>query len=423
MRRRQFASAAISFPLLNAIVAARVSREPFSRSGLRRLTGVMASYVERGDVPGVVWLISKQGVVHSGSVGHSSLNGSKPMQRDTIFRIASMTKPVSAAAAMMLVEDCKIRMDEPIHRLIPELANRRVLKRLDGPLDETMPAKRPITLRDLLTFRLGIGLLIGSTTDYPITRAMREQKVAVGPHLSEAKGSNEWIRGLAQLPLMFHPGEKWLYHTGSDVLGVLIERASGQTLATFLRERIFEPLGMRDTSFEVPGDKKGRLAGCYALDSQSGKLAPFEAQDRWSIPVAFQSGGGGLVSTIDDYWAFARMMLNKGAIGKRPAILSRASIDLMTIDHLTADQKVGSGFFPGYWDNRGWGLGLSVYTKRDQIAFTPGTYGWDGGFGTSWYADPAGDFTGILMIQRLLDSSAITMHSDFWTAACAASSV
>lgn len=419
MQRRQFASA-IGFPMMHAMGAPQVSREPFSRSALRRLQGVMAGYVERGDVAGVVWLIAKHGVVHFGALGHTALNGLKPMQRDTIFRIASMTKPVSAVAAMMLVEDCKIRMDEPIHRLIPELANRRVLKRLDGPLDETVPARRPITLRDLLTFRLGIGLLIGSVADYPIVRAMREQQVSVGPHLSEAKGSHDWIRGLAQLPLMFHPGEKWLYHTGSDVLGVLIERSSGQTLEAFLRQRIFEPLGMKDTSFNVPDEKKGRLAGCYALDSGSGRLAPFEAQDRWLTPVEFQSGGGGLVSTIDDYWAFARMMLNKGAVGKRTALLSRASIELMTMDHLTADQKVGSGFFPGYWDNRGWGLGLSVYAKRDNLSFTPGTYGWEGGFGTSWYADPAEDFTGILMIQRLLDSSAITMHSDFWTAAYAA---
>lgn len=383
----------------------------------------MAGHVERRDVPGAVWLISKRGVVHAEAMGYSSLGGLKAMQRDTIFRIASMTKPVTAVAALMLVEDCKIRMDEPIDGLIPELAKRRVLKQLDGPLDETVPARRSITLRDLLTFRLGIGLLMGAAEAYPIIRAMQEQKVAVGPHLSEAKGSTDWIRGLSQLPLMFQPGEKWLYHTGSDVLGVLIERASGQTLEKFLRQRIFEPLGMKDTSFNVPEEKRSRLAGCYAMDTQRGELAPFESKDRWSLPVSFQSGGGGLVSTVDDYWAFGRMMLNKGSIGRRASILSRASIELMTTDHLTSEQKVGSGFFPGYWDNRGWGFGLSVYTKRDQIAFTPGAFGWDGGFGTSWYADPAENFSGILMIQRLLDSAAITMHSDFWNAASAATSV
>jgi CubicO group peptidase (beta-lactamase class C family) len=399
-----------------------MATKSFSRSALRRLHDIMAGYVERRDVPGVVLLIGKRGVVHADVMGRISLEGSKAMRRDTIFRIASMTKPVTAVAAMMLVEECKIRMDEPIDRLIPELANRRVLKRLDGPLDETVPAKRPITLRDLLTFRLGIGLLTGSSEGYPIIRAMHEQKVAVGPHLSEAKGSSDWIRRLAQLPLMLQPGEKWLYHTGSDVLGVLIERASGQTIEKFLRQRLFEPLGMKDTSFDIPEEKKNRLAACYAMDSQSGKLAPFEAQDRWSRPVAFHSGGGGLVSTVDDYWAFGQMMLNKGSIGGRP-LLSKASIELMTMDQLSPEHKVGSGFFPGYWDNRGWGFGLSVITKRDNVAFTPGTYGWDGGFGTSWYADPAEDLTGILMIQRLLDSTAITIHSDFWTAAYAATGV
>jgi CubicO group peptidase (beta-lactamase class C family) len=399
-----------------------MATKSFSRSALRRLHDIMAGYVERRDVPGVVLLIGKRGVVHADVMGRISLEGSKAMRRDTIFRIASMTKPVTAVAAMMLVEECKIRMDEPIDRLIPELANRRVLKRLDGPLDETVPAKRPITLRDLLTFRLGIGLLTGSSEGYPIIRAMHEQKVAVGPHLSEAKGSSDWIRRLAQLPLMLQPGEKWLYHTGSDVLGVLIERASGQTIEKFLRQRLFEPLGMKDTSFDIPEEKKNRLAACYAMDSQSGKLAPFEAQDRWSRPVAFHSGGGGLVSTVDDYWAFGQMMLNKGSIGGRP-LLSKASIELMTMDQLSPEHKVGSGFFPGYWDNRGWGFGLSVITKRDNVAFTPGTYGWDGGFGTSWYADPAEDLTGILMIQRLLDSTAITIHSDFWTTAYAATGV
>ena len=389
-----------------------------SPARLARMHTVMAGYVQRGDVPGMVTLVSRRGEVHVDAIGTKAIGGSDPIERDTIFRIASMTKPITAVAAMILVEECKVRLEEPVDRLLPELATRKVLKRLDGPLDDTVPANRPITVRDLLTFRMGIGLVLGPPDKYPILKAMQEQKVDIGPYLSTAPGPDAWIRGLATLPLMYQPGERWMYHTGSDVLGVLITRASGQPLGKFLRERIFEPLGMKDTGFSVPASNFGRLATCYYFDPASRKLVVFDEArgGRWSRPPSFESGGGGLVSTADDYLAFCRMMLNKGkARGDR--ILSRPSVELMTTDQLTPEQKAVSGFVPGFFNNRGWGFGMAVITQRDSLASVPGRFGWDGGFGTSGYSDPTNDMVGILMTQRSLDAAAMDLSSDFWTSA------
>jgi len=389
-----------------------------SHARLARMHNVMAGYVQRGDVPGMVTLVSRRDEVHVDAIGMKALGGSDPMQRDTIFRIASMSKPITAVAAMILVEECKVRLDEPVDRLLPELAARKVLKRLDGPIDDTVPANRPITVRDLLTFRMGIGLVFGSPDKYPILKAMQEQKVDIGPNLSTAAGPDAWIRGFGLLPLMYQPGERWMYHTGSDVLGVLIERASGQQFGTFLHERIFEPLGMKDTGFGVPATKLGRLATCYYFDPVTRKLVVFDEATggRWSRPPSFESGGGGLASTVDDYLTFCRMMLNKGKSGSH-RILSRPSVELMTTDQLTPEQKAVSGFFPGFFDNRGWGFGMSVITKRDQLASVPGRFGWDGGFGTSGYSDPAEQMVGILMTQRSLDATGIDLSTDFWTSA------
>jgi CubicO group peptidase (beta-lactamase class C family) len=319
---------------------------------------------------------------------------------------------------MILVEECKVRLDEPVDRLLPELANRKVLKQLDGPLDDTVPANRPITVRDLLTFRMGIGLAMAPPDAYPILRAMKEQKVDVGPY-STPLGPDAWIRGLGTLPLMHQPGEKWMYHTGSEVLGVLIARASGQPLETFFRERIFEPLGMKDTGFHVPEAKLDRMASSYWINPETGKSAVFDdvRNSRFRRPPAFPSGGGGLVSTIDDYHAFGQMMLNKGRHG-RERLLSRLSVELMTTDQLTPEQKAVSGFFPGFWDNRGWGFGVSMVTRRDGVAAVPGRFGWDGGYGTSWTSDPQEDMVAILMTQSLWTSpSPPNVYLDFWTSA------
>jgi CubicO group peptidase (beta-lactamase class C family) len=387
-----------------------------SRARLDRMRDVMASFVERGVVPGVVTLASRRGEVHVDAIGQKAVAGGDPMRRDTIFRIASMTKPVTAAAAMILVEECRLRLDEPVDPLLPELADRRVLRAIDGALDDTVPANRPITLRDLLTLRLGIGAILAAPGRYPIQQAMDEAGVAPGfdrPSLTP----DEWMERLGALPLVHQPGERFMYDTGSDVLGVLISRAAGQGLEAFFRERIFEPLGMKDTGFHVPADKLDRLASCYRTDPETGALELYDDADDsgWSRPPVFESGGGGLVSTVDNYLAFCQMMLGKGRLGDE-RILSRPSVELMTTDHLTPEQKAEAPVFFG--DDSGWGFGVGVITRRVDLSSTPGRFGWAGGYGTSGYSDPEEDMVGILMTQRLTDSpEPAPVFNDFWTSA------
>ena len=376
----------------------------FSKSRLGRLHDVMAGYVECGDVPGLVTLVSRRGEVHVDAI--------EPLRRNTIFRIASLTKPVTAVAAMILVEECRLRLDEPVDSLLPELADRRVLKRLDGPVDDTVPANRPITLRDLLTFRMGFGLVMAMPGTYPIQAAMSEQGIRMGPPAQAEPPPDEWIGRLGTLPLIHQPGERWLYDTPSDVLGVLVARASGQTLDAFFAERILEPLGMKDTGFSVPAETIDRLATSYWINFETGAFEIYDEADggRWSSPPAFASGAGGLVSTADDFLAFGQMLLAGGK-----GILSRPSVELMTTDQLTPEQKSVSGLIPAYFDNHGWGFGVSVVTRR--VGFpSVGTYGWDGGLGTSWYVDPREELVGLLMTQRAWTSpSPPDVCLDFWT--------
>jgi CubicO group peptidase (beta-lactamase class C family) len=345
------------------------------------------------------------------------------MRRDTIFRISSMTKPIVAVATMLLVEDCTLRLDDPVDRLLPELADRRVLRRLDGPLDDTVPADRPISVRDLLTFRMGFGQMLASPDAYPILRAAEEFQIGMGPPNPAAMPApDEWIARLGTLPLMHQPGERWMYNTGADVLGVLIARASGQPLDVFLRERIFEPLSMRDTAFWVPEAKLDRLATCYSTNFATGATEIYDAAagGMWSRPPAFSSAAGGLVSTVDDCLTFGQMLLDKGKFGG-VRLLSRPSVDVMTTDHLTPAQKAVSGLLPNDFDSRGWGFGMSVVTRRDDVAGSVGTFGWDGGLGTSWYTDPSEEMVTVLLTQRAWDSpSGSAVSRDFWTLAYAA---
>jgi CubicO group peptidase (beta-lactamase class C family) len=218
---------------------------------------------------------------------------------------------------------------------------------------------------------------------------------------------------------MHQPGEKWMYNTGSDVLGVLIARASGQAFETFLEERLFEPLAMKDTAFSVPAGKLGRFSTSYWTNFKTGKIEIFDEAEggQWSRPPAFPSGAGGLVSTIDDYLAFGQMMLNMGKHG-RERILSRPTVETMTMDHLTAEQKIVSGLIPGYFESHGWGFGMGVVTKREDAPGPFGRFGWDGGLGTSWYSDPREDMVTILMTQRAWTSpNPPNVCLDFWTLA------
>jgi len=387
----------------------------FSRERLARLHHALAAHVTAGDMPGVVALASRRGETWVEAVGTQSFDG-VPMRRDTIFRIASMTKPVIAAATLMLVEECRLRLDDPVDAFLPELANRQVLKNLESAVDDTVPAKRPITTRDLLTFTFGMGAVMVWPARYPIQKAAADLGLAPGPFQPDLT-ADEFMKRLGTLPLVHQPGERWLYHTGSDVLGVLIARASGQPLEAFLQQRLFAPLGMRDTGFHVPAAKIDRLASAYLTDPQKKGVAFFDdaANSRWSKPPAFAAGGSGLVSTVDDFHAFYRMLMNGGVLG-RERVLSRPTVALMMADQLTRSQKQGAELFFGH--GASWGMGGAVVTRRTDIFATPGRFGWDGGYGTSAHLDPAEDMIGILMTQRLMDSPVPPkVFRDFWTSA------
>jgi CubicO group peptidase (beta-lactamase class C family) len=385
----------------------------FSKTRLERMHRVLAGHVERGAVPGVLTLVSRHGAVHVDAIGGMTTAGDPPIRRDTIFRIASMTKPIVAVATMILVEECKLRLDDSVEPLLPELANRKVLKQLDASIDDCVPANRPISVRDLLTLRLGFGFVMAPPGASPIQRAASELRVMPGPPKPASEDTpDEWMRRFGTLPLMHQPGEKWMYPTGFTVLGVLLERATGHPLERFLRERLFEPLGMKDTSFSVSAGKLDRLAACYQVNIDTGALELYDGtgDSLWRHPPAFSDAEGGMVSTIDDYLAFGQMLLNKGRHGNE-RILSRASVESMTTPQITPEQKSGSELF--LEGSRSWGLGVSIFSHRDDVASAPGRFGWDGGLGTSWYADPREDMVGILMTQVLGFPSRIDL--DFWT--------
>src|SRR6266849_2408335 len=385
-----------------------------SKARLGRMHEIMAGHVERGGVPGLVALVGRRDEVHVDAIGMKAAGGREPMRRDTIFRIASLTKPVTAAAAMILVEECKLRLDDPVDRWLPELADRKVLRAIDAGLDDTVPAKRPITLRDLLTFRLGHGAIMVYPERYPIQKAMAEAGVAPGPVLPTFS-PDQLMKRYGSLPLAHQPGERWLYNSGTEILGVLIARVAGTTFGAFLHDRIFAPLGMNDTAFSVPEAKRNRFATFYVGDhaTQSPKVFDDPVAGKFSSPPVFENGSAGLVSTADDFNAFAQMMLNGGRIGSE-RILSRRSVELMTTDQITSEQKLGSELFFG--ENRGWGMGLSVFTRRDDLYTAPGRFGWDGGYATSWYSDPREQLTGLLLTQRMMDSpQPPRAFVDFWT--------
>jgi len=390
----------------------------FSRARLARMNAALRRHVEDGYLPGLVALVHQRGREHFETIGTLAFDSNVPMGRDTIFRLASTTKPITAVGAMTLVEECRIRLDDPVDEWLPELKGRRVLRTIESPLDDTVPAKRAITLRDLLTFRSGYGEVGFSAPFSPLQKALVEARLP----LSEwpfAGTPDEFMSRLGGLPLAHQPGEQWLYHMGAEILGVLIARVSGKSLGAFLHERIFDPLGMTDTGFHVPEAKLDRLPACYGSDMLTGKLVVLhEARSGYAAQASgFESGAGGLVSTVDDLHAFGRMMLGNGAYcGER--ILSRPSIELMTMDHITPEQKALSPFFENFWSARGWGLGMGIVTERHDVADVPGRFGWDGAFGTSLYVDPKEELVGVLMTQRRpdrFDFSPVTL--DFWTSA------
>lgn len=311
----------------------------FSETGLRKMRNVLAQHVDSGKIPGLVALVSRNGETHVEALGTMRHDGGAPMRRDTIFRLASTSKPIAVSPVMVLLDECKLHLDDPVDKWLPELADRQVLKQPDGPLEETVPARRPITVRDLLTSTFGLGVdltLMGS----PIMNAFFESGIFDTPG-QDMPDPDEFMCRLGALPLSYQPGERWQYHISIEVLGILVARVTGQTFESFLRERIFDPLGMKDTGFYVPELKIERLPPAFNPDPQTGEFIVWDegTGGRYSKPPAFQAGGGGLLATIDDYHAYLQMLLNKGMHGTK-RILSRPAVQLMTTNRLTPEQQV-----------------------------------------------------------------------------------
>ena len=382
-----------------------------TRQGLARFSDVAAGHVGNDMVPGLVALVARGDQVHVEALGSLSMGG-PPVRQDSLFRIASTSKPITGAATLALLREGLLGLDDPVERWLPELAGRRVLRRMDGPLDDTVPAARPITARDLLTFTFGFGMVLDmflAPRPWPVVAAANELHLAtIGPpNPAEQPDPDTWIAGLGSLPLLAQPGERWLYNTGAHVLGVLLARVAGVPFADVLRSRIFEPLGMRDTAFWAPDPT--RLATAYL--PTPGGLEVWDPPDgQWSRPPAFGDGAAGLVSTADDLLAFARMLLRGGE-----PVLSAEAVTQMTTEQLTAKQKARDG--KGILDGRSWAFCQSVITEGPRA----GAFGWDGGLGSSWLVDPRRDLVVIVLTQRLFETAlAPQVHRDLQAAAYAA---
>ncbi len=355
--------------------------------------------IDAGLLAGALTLVWQGGkVLQVNELGHRDVHAGLPMQRDTIFRIASMTKPVTVAAAMAMIEEGKLALTDPVVSVLPELAGVRVMADPSGPLDKTVPLQRDITFDDLMTHRSGLAYAfsVGPPLGKAYSRLMHRQH------------QDRWLAELASLPLAHQPGERLTYSHATDVLGIALSRIEDKPLAEVLDARILDPLGMTDTGFAVTLEGRRRAATMYKLDA-NGTLhddAMGPAQVR--LPE-FCAGGAGLWSTADDYLAFVRMLLGGGAVdGVR--VLSEESVQLMRTDRLTDEQKKFPFLGMPFWRGRGFGLNLSVVTDPEQSRqfYGPGgvgTFSWPGAYGTWWQADPSADLIIMYLIQNLPDLS------------------
>jgi CubicO group peptidase (beta-lactamase class C family) len=404
----------------------------FTNEGLAALDAALAAHVSTGAVPGLVALVARGEEVHVTSAGHKAVGDNAPIGRDAIFRIASMTKPVTGVAAMLLIEDGAMALDDPVERWLPELSARRVLRSYDAQLSDTVPADRPITVEDVLSFRLGFGAIFTPQT-LPVVQAAEGElklKTLSPPWPPTPHNPDEWIAALGSLPLLDQPGERFRYNTGATVAGILIERVTGAPFAEVLSKRVFEPLGMTDTAFYVPADKMARFTSMYSPAEAAavfgggdgpgpGGLTLIDRPDGWyAAPPALPDGASGLVSTIDDMEAFAAMLAADGG-----GLLSEGSVAQMLRERTTARDRAENPWFFG--QHLGWGLTMSVpaagVDPRTVPDGTPRGYGWEGGSGTAWRTDPATGLTGILLTQRMMTSpEPPEVARDFWAAAYAA---
>ncbi len=379
---------------------------------MTNLHHVLDSHVADGSTPGVVGLVARGDRVDVQAVGSVDAAGTSPMARDSIFRIASITKPITAAAVLMLVEDGRVGLDDPVEKWLPELASPVVVRTPAGPVDDVVPAARPITVLDLLSFRAGYGF--PSDFTLPVVGLLFNELRQGPPQPQLVAAPDEWMATLSGIPLLHQPGEAWLYNTCSDILGVLVARASGQPFPQFLSERLFEPLGMVDTGFAVPSGQRHRFTSYYRCDAAGGLELVDSPDGQWRSLPAFPSGAGGLVSTADDWLAFARMLLAGGAVDGR-SVLSPASVRQMTTDQLTRSQRQASTLF---LEGQGWGFGGSVDVAETEPWTVPGRYGWVGGTGTAAHLTPSTGTVAILLSQLEMTGPAPTaLMRDFWRCA------
>jgi len=367
-----------------------------------RIGEVMEEFVGGGAVPGVVWWVARDGDVDRGELGTSRPGGAgDPVTADTLFRLSSTTKPITAAVAMTLVEDGTLGLDEPVDRWLPELADRRVLASPEAELTDTVAANRPILVRDVLEFRLGLGYdFAGPST--AVLEALEPSGMHMGAPAPQANPDPDaWMALLATVPLMYQPGEKWLYNIGAEVLGVLLARASGTPLPELLRSRVLEPLAMRETGFSVPAGDLSRFGTLWAPGEDGGERTVYDEPDgQWSRPPAFPNGADGLVSTVDDVARFGRALFEG-------TLLRPESVDAMTTSRVTVDPA----------EHLGWGLGLGVL-EGEADGRHAGSYGWDGGLGTSWWNDPVTRTTAVLLTNQTWTSPVPPEHfRAFWRAA------
>ncbi len=376
---------------------------------MTNLHDILETHVGDGSVPGAVGLVARGDQVEVQAAGSADADGTCPMARDSIFRIASITKPIIAAAVMMLVEDGRIALDDPVRQWLPELASPAVVRTPASPVDDVVPAVRPVTVADLLTFRAGYGF--PSDFSLPVVGLLFSELKQGPPQPQAVAAPDEWMAALSRIPLLHQPGEAWLYNTCSDIQGVLIARVSGRPLPEFLADRLFEPLGMADTGFEVPTGHLGRFTSFYRTAPAGGLELVDAPGGQWSSLPVFPSGAGGLVSTADDWHAFARMLLAGGTAGGR-RLLSAASVGQMTTDHLTRSQRDASRLF---LEGQGWGFGGSVDVEAIDAWNVPGRYGWVGGTGTAAHITASAGAVTILLSQlEMAGPTPPALMRDFW---------
>jgi CubicO group peptidase (beta-lactamase class C family) len=385
-------------PATPALAEAKPEAVGFASERLKPLHETLQAHVDNKQLAGLVTILARHGkIVDHKTYGLQDIAGNKPMQKDTIFRIYSMTKPIVGAAMMMLYEEGKWKPSDPLSRFIPELANLKVYAgEKDGKPVLEAPKHAP-TVGELMSHTAGFtyGLFGNSPVD---KMYMQANPLAAG-------SLKEFIDKLASLPLAYQPGESWVYSVSVDVQGYLVEKISGKSLPEFLEERLFKPLGMKDTAFFVPELKLPRLASVYVPGPQGQGLMALPHDPSVSKLPGFASGGGGLYSTADDYLRFAQMLLNGGELnGTR--LLAPSTIELMRANHVPAavkNGKFGIGYYrmqPGF----GFGYDVAVYEDPAQVGSTvgKGTYLWDGAAGTWFWIDPANDVIFIGMVQRMM---------------------